>query len=362
MKLLVTFPISNELLQRLKRMKHFAEVQYYPSIFVANSGHPKQIWHHEPAEIPDHVWAQTDVLQTMTICPESRKRAPNLRFIQGMSAGLEHLLHSPFFDQVRDSGDEVTMCSASGIHSTKIAEYVLMQVLSVYTRLPLLLELGKKQTWRRTAYVPPGELSGAAELRGKTMGIIGYGCIGRETGRLANAFGMEIIVATTSGERAPGRGFVVEGTGDPDGGLPRAWYRTSDADALKTFMEEVDVLVLSCPLTQVTRNIISAKSIHYLKPKAIVINVARGGLIDHDALMQALEDGRIGAACLDVTDPEPLPDNHPLWTAKNCFLTPHIAGATEYYAQRCVDLLEINVGRWRSGETPLNAVSLHKGY
>ena len=329
---------------------------------MANSKHPKQFWNHEPADIPDHIWEQTDILQTMFVCPESRKQAPNIRFIQGMSAGLEHFLHAPFFEQVRESGDNVTVCSASGIHSTKIAEYVLMQALSVYTRLPFLLEHAKKQSWNRTAYVPPGKLSGAAELRGKTMGIIGYGCIGRETARLANAFGMEIIVATTSGKQTPGRGFVIERTGDQDGLLPRAWYKTSDVNALRRFMEEVDVLVLSCPLTQVTKHIVSAKSIRYLKANAIIINVARGGLIDYDALMQALEEGRIGAACLDVTDPEPLPDNHPLWTAKNCFVTPHIAGATEYYAQRCVDLLEINIGRWTSGETVLNPVSLKNGY
>ena len=362
MKLLITFPLADELLHRVMRMKSFTDVQYYPSTFVHNSKHPKQIWNHEPADIPDHIWKQTDVLLTLWVCPDSRKQAPNVKFIQGMSAGLEHFLHFPFFKEIAASGDDVAVCTASGIHSTKIAEYVLMQALSLCTRLPFLLELAQKQTWNRVAYVPPGELSGAVELRGKTMGIIGYGCVGRETARLAHAFGMNIIVATTSGKQAPGHGFVIERTGDQDGLLPRAWYKTSDADALRRFMEDVDVLVLSCPLTPVTKHIVSAKSIIYLKKSTIVINVARGGLIDHDALTRALEERRIGAACLDVTDPEPLPDNHPLWTTKNCFVTPHIAGTTEYYARRCVDLLEINVGRLKSGETMLNTVNLEVGY
>jgi phosphoglycerate dehydrogenase-like enzyme len=362
MKLLITFPLSDELLQRVKRLNHFTDVQYYPSTFVPNSQHPQHFWHHEPATIPDAIWAQTDVLQTMFTCPASRTQAPNLKFIQGMSAGLEHFIHGPFFTQLLDSGDDVTVCSASGIHSAKIAEYVLMQTLSTYTRLPFLLEHAKKQSWNRTAYVPSGKLSGAPELRGKTMGIIGYGCIGRETARLAKAFGMAIVVATSSGKPAPGHGFVIEGTGDQDGLLPRAWYSTSDPGALNEFMNEVDVLVLSCPLTHVTRHIVSAESIRHLKASAIIINIARGALIDHEALMKALEEERIGAACLDVTDPEPLPDNHPLWTAKNCFVTPHIAGATEYYAQRCVELLDVNMQRWKAGEKVLNPVSLRKGY
>ena len=362
MKLLIAFPLSEELLQRVKRMDHFTDVQYHPSVFVADSKHPRQTWNWEPADIPDHIWEQTDVLQTMWVVPDSRKQAPNLRFIQGMSAGLEHFLHAPFFQQVRESGEDVTVCTASGIHATKIAEYVIMQILSVYTRLPLLLEHAKKQIWNRTAYVPAGELSGAAELRGKTMGIIGYGCIGRETARLAHAFGMEIIVATSSGEQTPAKGFVVVDTGDQDGSLPRAWYKTSDHDARRRFMSKLDVLVLSCPMTEVTKHIVSAESIRHLKSSAVVINVARGGLIDCEALKQALGEERIGAACLDVTDPEPLPDNHPLWTAKNCFITPHVAGATEHYASRCVDLLDINIERWKSGKTALNAVNLEKGY
>ena len=307
----------------------------------------------------------------MFTLPDSRAQAPNLKFIQGMSAGLEHFIHATFFQQVLlaqqqpqhgDANREVTVCSASGIHSTKIAEYILLQTLSTFTRLPFLLEHAKAQRWNRTAYVPPDTLAGVAELRGKAMGIIGYGCIGRETARLAKAFGMDVIVATSSGTRAPGHGFVLDGTGDPEGLLPRAWYSTSEPEALKAFLQQVDVLVLACPLTKVTRHIVSAESILYLKPTTIVINIARGGLIDHDALMQALEEGRVGAACLDVTDPEPLPDGHPMWTAKNCLVTPHIAGATEYYAQRCVELLDVNVQRWKEGQAVLNQVSLSKGY
>lgn len=366
MNLLITFPLPDSVLHHVKRLPHFASVHYYPSTYVPNSTHPNHFWNHEPAHIPDAVWAQIDVLQTMFVVPASRAQAPNLKFIQGMSAGLEHLLAAPFFKQVlADSSaglDGVMVCSASGIHSTKIAEYILLQMLSMYTRFPLLLAHARCRSWNRTAYVPAGALSGASELRGKTIGIVGYGCIGREAARLATAFGMDVVVATSSGMPAPGHGFVLEGTGDPDGVLPREWFCTSDRDALRRFMGQVDVLVLACPLTDITRHVVSADSLRYLRSTAIVINIARGGLIDHDALVEALEEERIGAACLDVTDPEPLPDGHPLWTAKNCFVTPHIAGATEYYAQRCVELLHVNMQRWKAGQRVLNPVSLSKGY
>lgn len=362
MNLLITYPIAEELVRRIKDMEIFASVSYHPSTFVANSKHPRQLWNHEPATISDQIWAQTDVLMTMFVCPESKAHVPRLKFIQGMSAGLEHMLHARYFQEVQQAGDDVKVCTGSGVHSTKIGEYVLMQTLSVYTRLPFLLEHAKKQRWDRQSYVPPGKLSGSQELRGKTMGIIGYGCIGRECARLASAFGMSILAASSSGKKASGRGFVIPGTGDQEGNLPQAWSSTLDEKSLDSFLKQVDVLVLACPLTPATKHLINTKTLKSLKSSAIIINIARGGLQDHDALIKALEEDRLGAACLDVTDPEPLPDNHPLWTTKNCFVTPHIAGATEYYASRCVDLLEENLNRWQSNQTLLNPVNLQKGY
>lgn len=219
------------------------------------------------------------------------------------------------------------------------------------------------------------------------MGILGYGCIGRECGRLAKAFGMNILGASSSGKKAPARGFTEPGTGDPNGDIPSSWYSSNNPESLKDFLEKVDILVIACPLTDTTRFIISAKTIKYLKKSAYIINIARGQVIDHDALFSALEENRIAGAILDVTDPvrsfgetrrpsrpmtirihanmdfqEPLPKDHRLWTAKNCVVTPHISGAGTRYETNCVDLLEVNLGRLLNGEDVLNQANLSRGY
>lgn len=337
----------------------FASVTHWPSAHTQGTKHPKALWSHEPPSIPDDVWQKATVLMTMLFVPDSRAQAPNLRFIQGMSAGLEHMLSTPFLT----SSPEITVASASGVHSTNIAEYVIMQSLNAFHKQSVLREIQQKdQKWARTKYVPAGSLSGSPELRGSTTGILGYGCIGRECGRLARAFGMEVLAASSTGVKAPARGFTVAGTGDPEGEIPKKWYSSADAASLKEFLESVDILVLACPLTKVTTGLISATTIKYLKKSAYVVNIARGPVIDHEALYEALEEERIAGAILDVTDPEPLPAGHKLWTATNCVITPHISGSGTMYEERCVDLLEINLKRMANGEEVLNKVDVGKGY
>lgn len=194
------------------------------------------------------------------------------------------------------------------------------------------------------------------------MGILGYGCIGRACGRLASAFGMDVLAASSSGVKASARGFTVSGTGDAEGVIPREWYCSTDPGSLRKFLESLDILVVACPLTQATRGLISARTLRFLKETAYVVNIARGPVIDHDALYDALEEERIAGAILDVTDPEPLPAGHRLWSAKNCVVTPHISGAGTMYEERCVDLLEINLKRLKDGKDVLNKVDVGKGY
>ena len=294
----------------------------------------------------------------MFFVPPSLAAAPNLRFIQGMSAGVEHMLTAPFFAEA----PKVTVASASGVHSTNIAEYVLMQCLNAYHRQSVLRNIQQGEKWSRTLYVPGGSLVGSPELRGDVLGVLGYGCIGREVGRLGRAFGMTVLAASSTGEKAVARGWTVEGTGDEDGLIPKRWYSTNDTQSLREFLEAVDVLVLACPLTDVTRGLISETTLRYLKRTAYVVNIARGPVVDHAALYTALEEERIAGAILDVTDPEPLPPGHKLWTAKNCVITPHISGSGTMYEERCVDLLETNLKRLNQGEDVLNKVDVSKGY
>ena len=357
--LLIAFPLEDHLLKRIRDTLGFKSVKHYPSTFVAGTKHPRALWSHEPPHIPDDVWKETDVLMTMFFVPDSRAQAPRLKYIQGMSAGLDHMVSAPFFKEAPD----VVVASASGVHATNIAEYVIMQSLNAFHKQAILREIQTvDKRWARTKYVPPGSVSGSPELRDHTMGILGYGCIGRECGRLASSFGMTVLAASSSGKQAPARGFTIEGTGDAEGVIPKAWYSSNDTTSLQDFLEQVDILVVACPLTEVTRNIISDKTITCLKKSAYIINIARGPVIDHEALYTALEEERIAGAILDVTDPEPLPANHKLWTTKNCIITPHISGAGTMYETRCADLLEVNLRRFLDGEEVLNKVDVSKGY
>ena len=358
-KLLIAFPMEDHLVQRIRDTLGFESVKHYPSTYIRGTKHPKATWSHEPPDIPDDVWRETTVMQTMFIVPESRAQAPNLKYIQGMSAGIEHMLSSALFKEA----PELVVASASGVHATNIAEYVMMQSLNAFHKQTILREIQfVDKGWTRTKYVPPGSVSGSPELRDHTIGILGYGCIGRECGRLASAFGMTVLAASSFGKQAPARGYIVEGTGDPEGKIPKAWYSSNDPTSLREFLEQVDVLVIACPLTNTTRGMISDKTIRFLKKTAYVINIARGPVIDHQALYTALEEDRIAGAILDVTDPEPLPKDHKLWTAKNCIVTPHVSGSGTRYEERCVDLLEINYKRWLEGEEVLNRVDISRGY
>jgi len=357
--LLITFPLEAHLVHRIRDNFGFETIEHYPSIFTPGTEDPRAVWSHVPADIPENVWKKATVVLTMFIVPENRAQAPNLRFIQCMSAGVELWANDPVFEEA----PEIIAASASGVHATNIAEYVIMQSLNAYHRQSVLQEIQHvDKRWTRTKYVPPGTISGSPELRGDVMGILGYGCIGRECARLASAFGLHILAASSSGKQAPAKGFMVEGTGDLDGHIPEAWYSSNDPALLREFLEKVDILVIACPLTKVTRNIISDETIRFLKKSAYVINIARGPVINHDALYQALEEERIAGAILDVTDPEPLPANHKLWTTKNCTITPHISGAGTMYETRCIDLLEVNMKRFRKGEPVLNQVDVGKGY
>lgn len=358
-KLLIAFPLDDQLVKRIRSTLNFDSVSYYPATFVPGTKHPEALWSWEPPPVPKDVWASATILMTMFFVPSSRSEAPNLKFIQGMSAGLDHLLPTRF---IRET-PEINLATASGVHATNIAEYVLMQSLNAIHRQSVLREIQSvDKKWARTKYVPPASLSGSAELRDHKIGILGYGAIGRECGRLASAFGMTVLAVSSTGKKSPAKSFVVPGTGDADGSIPEEWYSSNDEVSLKSFLQQLDFLVLACPLTPTTRNIISDKTIRYLKSSTYIVNISRGLVVDHDALYIALEEERIAGAILDVTDPEPLPEGHRLWTAKNCVITPHISGSGTMYEARCVDVLEANMTRIAAGEEILNRVDVGKGY
>ncbi len=211
-------------------------------------------------------------------------------WMQTASTGVDHAI----FARLIESGAVVT--NAPGVHGGPIAEYVFAYILSHAKRLPEHAENHRSRLWKPVDSV---------ELAGQTLGIVGYGGIGEACARLAKAFGMR----TLGSKRRP----------------PQSEYldRHIAPDRLRELLSESDYVVLCCPLTDETLNLIDAEALAAMPPRALLINVARGRVVDHDALAEALRAGSIAGAVLDVAPVEPLAPDSPLWDLPNCRITPH---------------------------------------
>ncbi len=287
----------------------------------------------------DAVLAETDVLFSTPIVPEDiLSRAPRLRWVQLTSAGVDRLLETPL---VRSAA--VTVTTASGIHAVPIGEYVIGAMLAFAKGLPRALRAQAEGTWRPYW---------ADELLEKTVGIIGMGPIGRHVAKLAKALGMRVLATRRS---ASARASGAEATlADVDELVP-----LSD---LPYLLSESDYVVVAVPLTAESRGMIGEAELAAMKPAAVIINIARGAVIDEAALVRALKAGRIAGAALDVFEREPLPAESELWRMENVMVTPHISGGTPRYMERAVDLFCDNLRRYLAGEPLLNAVDAERGY
>ena len=275
--------------------------------------------------------------------------APGLRWVQLHSAGADHLQGHPVMEA------DMAVTTASGIHAVPIAEYVMASILAHRWRVPLWTRCQRDHQWpsgRWATYSRP-------ELRGATIGILGYGSIGREVARLAQAFGMRVLALSRSGKRTQGGGYLQEGIGDPEGAIPEKMYRTEEMGEL---LPQCDYVVVALPLTSATTHAIGEAELRAMKPTAYLVNIARGAIVDEEALARALKERWIGGAGLDVFEEEPLPTGSPLWEMDNALLSPHVAGFTPRYDERAVALFAANLERYLAGEPLLNALDKKQGY
>jgi phosphoglycerate dehydrogenase-like enzyme len=185
--------------------------------------------------------------------------------------------------------------------------------------------------------------------------------------------GLEVYAFTASPRTTPeskkDQGFIVPGTGDPDGLVPAKWFSGLDKESLHTFLkQDLDILLISVPLTAETRHFLSTEEFKILgKTKnTFISNVSRGEILDQKALIEALkkpkEDGGLSGAALDVTDPEPLPKDSELWDLENVVITPHVSGQAKTYMDRVFQVLEVNLGHISAGEKLINVVRRNRGY
>ncbi|GAB4568707.1 MAG: D-2-hydroxyacid dehydrogenase [Anaerolineae bacterium] len=333
---LVTPNVSEQVIQQLQEISPRLNIIHFPA--------------HAPGEIPPDVWDEVEVLYTWDVLPP-KEVAPRLRWVQVLSAGVDDLVDNPLFAE-----HDILLTTASGIHAVAMAEYALGMMLAFAHRLPEMVESKRKHEWpsdKAERFTPQ-------LLRGATLGIVGYGSIGREVARLARAFGMEVL-ATKRDVMHPNSSdeYVEPGTGDPEGTL---CHRLYPAKALKSMVQECDYVVLLTPRTPETHNLLDAETIASMKPGAVLVNLARGGLVDEEALVKALQSGALRGAAFDVFAEEPLPEDSPLWDVPNLIISPHIAGLMPDYIHRATEVFEENLRRYLSERDLLNVVDWERGY
>ncbi len=276
-------------------------------------------------------------------------KTPRLKWVQLHSAGIDHVLEAPIMHS------PVVITTTSGIHAPNIAEYVFALMLAWSRNVPAMLYYQKRGEWPQGRW----NIFKGQELRGQTLGIVGYGSIGREVGRLARAFGMRVVATKRQTRQLQDTGYRVADVGDPSASMLDKIYAPEE---LPDMLAECDFVVIAVPLLPSTRGLIGEAELRAMKPTAFLVNIARGAVVDEAALIRALREGWIGGAGLDVFETEPLPPDSPLWKLDNVILSPHVAGFTPHYDERASDLFAENLRRYLAGEPLLNEVDKAKGY
>lgn len=278
--------------------------------------------------------ADADVMVGWRITPDLLSRAEKLRWIQFGSAGIDHTI----FPELIASG--VILTTLSGIHTVPVSEHVIALMLGLTRRLDIAAKHQSTHTWdRREMAMTSGELSG------RTVGIVGLGKIGLGIAALARSFGMRVV----------GTKRTVEGP------LPNV-DELYPASQLDNILPISDFLVLVVPLTGDTRTMIAKREIDMLPDGACLINVARGAMVDHNALGDALRSGKLAGAGLDVFPDEPLPSDSPIYDFPNTILTPHTAGSSPRYSERGAAIFAHNLDAFVSGGEMINLYDREKGY
>lgn len=326
-------------------------------------------------EIPEEIYKDATILATLSALPPTPESCPELQLIHIFSAGSNHLADSPIYKTT-----SIPLTTSSGIHGPQIAEWVILTALAHSHHYSLLHTWQQRREWGQASHRQ--ELQSLRDRAGQRLGVLGYGSIGRQVARVGRAMGMTVVAYTASPRPTPASkrdtGFIVPGTGDPDGSIPEAWFSGHDRASLRHFLaQDVDHLLVSVPLTPQTTHLLGAAEFAILgqKKNAFVSNISRGQILvqaDLIAALKAYDDndplkggdggGGLRGAALDVTDPEPLPKEDPLWDAPNCIITPHISGLGEAYVDRAFQVLEVNLDRREKGERLINVVNRKRGY
>ena len=273
--------------------------------------------------------------------PQSIIRAGDcLRWIHSGTAGVSGAITPA----LRESG--VVFTNSAGVHAPAVAETALAMMLHFARGFDVAVRAQAGAEWQTAPFEAAPSV--ARELAGATLGIVGYGGIGRATAKRACALGMRVLAARRRGSKTQNDELGTTVLAGPD--------------ALARVLAESDYVMLSAPETKETRNLIDGPALERMKRGAVLLNVARGALVDEEELVRALRDGHLRGAGLDVFATEPLPPASPLWRMSNVLVTPHVSAFTERFWEREAELLVDNLERYLKGRPLRNVVDLAAGY
>ena len=359
-EVLVCVPFGEEFVERLRAVDPRLRVQMAPSelrrwVRGELRDDPQLL-----AAAEQQAAAYLDAAEVLVGWPRLPKaalaRAQKLRWLQSVSAGVDRI----------DPADyrHLTLTNASGVAAVPMAEYVTGMMLMFAKGFPHMLRRQQQRAWDRRFE--------ARELTGKTCGIVGMGAIGGESARRAAALGLRVLAIRRSvTARMPLDPAVPDRTLAPSAPSHTSDLRPQTSDLghellppsdLPYLLRESDYVVLAVPLTPETRRMIGAAELAQMKRSAILINVARGAVVDEQALIAALRAGTIAGAGLDVFEQEPLPADSPLWEMENVVVTPHFSAGSDRYTDRAADIVCDNLRRYLAGEPLRNVVAPERGY
>ena len=263
-----------------------------------------------------------------------RKSAKKLRWIQAGSDGLDKFVKPGI-------PDGVVITNTSGTKGRTIGEHAIGLLIALHQKIHVFERHRITKEWGQSRKLLRPQIG---SIEGHTLVLLGYGHIGKEIARKAKAFDANVIALNRSGTAA----------GKDNGAADQIMI----IDKLHDVLPKADALMLCMPITKQTRGILGAQELAMLKPSAVIVNVARGELIDTDALVQALKGGKLAGAGLDVIEPEPLPQDHALWDLENVIISPHVAGHGGPLYERLADLYAKNIERFHNDQPLLNIVNL----
>lgn len=283
----------------------------------------------------DELLAMSEVLFCFNFPVEWLEKAPLLKWVQLASAGSDHVQRAGAFDIRPD----LILTTSSGVHEVPISEHIVAMLLHFARRFQVAVRNQPSHTWQRYQ---------ANEAHGKTACFIGYGPIARRAAMLCKALGMNVLVVRASiAEEQAGSEYA---------------DRYYPGSMLNQALAQSDFIIVAAPRTAATERMVGQAQFAAMKEGAVLINISRGALVDEDAMVEALQEGKLGGAGLDVFREEPLPESSPLWDLPNVLVTPHVSGSSPHYYERASAIFADNLSRYIKGEPLRNRVLRERGY